>query len=330
MAKSRIASQAFSIHEALQQLTNTTDGAGIAEQVLLLEKGLVAEDEVSLLFSWLGKCKLVHKLDQLISPPDARGQYAIPDLLVIFNYKGKEVPVLVEVKTSAASKISWRPDYINRLKRYAEIIGIPLLVACKWKESAFQWTLVEIDVFKQDGTVNYKLTNENAIKSNLMFKLAGNFAIIFREGITWHTEMSRLTPSEKVPGKKNTFRMTAKFDGNDYMTDSHGARLEVPESLWAFFMGQPGPLKEIKKKTKIEWRQPKNTFNSADRIFQKIIAPKNESPYWRELLRTYKIPTHASEIEKLAKSRTNIVETMLLTEPQKTPQFLLEIDENQD
>lgn len=311
------------IHEALARLGLASDGNTIADQVLRLEKGLAAEDEVSLLFCWLGRCKLTHKLDQLVAPPASRSVFLVPDLLVVFEHEGKEIPVLIEVKTCSGQSLSWRPDYIERLQRYSELIGLPLLVACKWENSPLRWTLSEAGCFQQNGSTNYKLSNEDAIISNLMFALAGNFALVFREGITWHTQLKRLTPPRPIARKRNSFSITVRFEGDDFYTDASGARIEAPDSrLWTFFMGQPEPFSEEGDTINLRFVTPKDTFQSADRVFERIISPGKKPPYWRELLCKYGIPYHASSIREVAAERSDIVEKMLIMNPRKMPAFL--------
>lgn len=289
MAKSPIHPYAFMIHEALVRLGLPSDGCTIADHVLRLEKGLAAEDEASLLFCWLGRCKLIHKLDQLIAPPTSRNDFLVPDLFAVFEYKGKEIPVLIEVKMCSKQSLSWRPDYYNRLLRYSELIGLPLLVACKWKKSPLRWTLTDIHCFQKTVT-NYKLTNEAAVIFNLMFAFAGNFSLIFKEGITWHTRLKRIAPSKPAPGKR-TYSMIARFEGDGFYTDGSGTRLEEPNKLlWPFFMGQPEPFTENGGIIDLRFVNPKDTFESADKVFEKLISPGKTSPYWRELLRSYGIP----------------------------------------
>lgn len=320
----KIQSQAFRIQEALSQLGIASDGNTIAEQVLLIEKGVSAEDEASLLFCWLGKCRLVHKLDQLAAPPSAHTDFVIPDLLAVFKYNGRDVAFLIEVKTCAANALSWRPDYMERLTNYSKLIGLPLLVACKWKKNAFRWTLTEACHFEK-GPTNYKLSSERAILFNLMFDLAGNFALVFKEGITWHTKLRRSGPSPPVPGKKNTFTMTARFEDEEHYTDGTGQLIEaIDKRLWTFFMGKPEPFTESGDIIDLKFVNPKNFFKSADRVLESLLSSGKEPPYWRELLRNYGIPPDASEILDLARKRKDIVEKILIMRSRELPEILKE------
>lgn len=116
------------------------DAGAIAARVKRLQLGLPAEDEFSVLLNWLGHCRLVHKLDQLQRPQESRKHLRVPDLLAIFTYKGRDVPVLIEVKSSVDKTLSWQPGYHDALQRYADTLKLPLLIA--WRRGTF-WSLFE-------------------------------------------------------------------------------------------------------------------------------------------------------------------------------------------
>src|SRR4051812_32678575 len=87
------------VQEALSQLGWDADPTLIAGRVQGLDRGLPQEDEFSIVCSWLGRCRLIHKLDQQQTPAQSRNTYQVPDLLAVFSYEDGDVPVLVEVKT---------------------------------------------------------------------------------------------------------------------------------------------------------------------------------------------------------------------------------------
>jgi hypothetical protein len=118
--------------EAAQKV-GWSDAGDIADFVRRLERGLPAEDELCVIFNWLGRCRLVHKLDQFPYPPGVWSQYRVPDLFAVFDVDGTTVPVLIEVKTSADNVLSWKPEYVEALQRYADLFRLPLLVA--WKQA---------------------------------------------------------------------------------------------------------------------------------------------------------------------------------------------------
>jgi hypothetical protein len=162
------------ISEAIQQLGLEADPKALTERIRRLQVGLPAEDEFSVLLTWLGRCRLVHKLDQLQRPSDSRTRWFVPDLLAVFDYHGAEVPVLIEVKTTPFNNntLSWPPAYRDRIIRYADMLKLPLLVA--WRYGSF-WTLVNARQLTP-SPVRYKITFLDAMKQTLMTELAGDFS----------------------------------------------------------------------------------------------------------------------------------------------------------
>lgn len=156
--------------EAIAQLGNEFDTKTLVDRVRQLQRGLPAEDEFMLLLSWLGKCRLVHKLDQLQAPPSSRQEIRVPDLLAVFERDGKQIALLIEVKTTGDRALSWRPDYLKSLKAYAKLVNLPLLLAGNWTRFGF-WTLADVSLFEKPHQ-NYRLSFEAALKNNLMGELA--------------------------------------------------------------------------------------------------------------------------------------------------------------
>lgn len=177
------------IAEALQQLGSKADPKAIADRVRRLQRGLPAEDEFSMLLTWLGRCRLVHKLDQLQSPLGSRKTWRAPDLFAVFDYHGREVPVLIEVKTTPFTNntLSWQPAYRDTLLRYADMVKLPLLVA--WRFGTF-WTLVDVQQLKAAPT-RYRINFLDAMKSSLMTELAGDFSFSLREGCGMHLKIRK-------------------------------------------------------------------------------------------------------------------------------------------
>lgn len=135
--------------------------------------GLPLEDEFSIICGWLGQCNLIHKLDQQQYPVSSKNKFQVPDLLANFTIKGGgQHTVLIEVKSSEKNVLSFRPDYMSKLKAYGNLLGLPVLIA--WRKFGI-WCLVSIDEFSKKNK-NYNLNFNNAIKSSLMGKIAGDFS----------------------------------------------------------------------------------------------------------------------------------------------------------
>src|SRR6185295_1227746 len=107
-----------------------------------------AEDHFMLLLNWLGRCHLVHRLDQLQLPPRKASAYRVPDLFADFFYEGGDTPVLIEVKKTHKDKVKWTEKYLYALKQYAELVQLPLLVAVQWQDGGL-WTLNDISLFQK-------------------------------------------------------------------------------------------------------------------------------------------------------------------------------------
>lgn len=171
------------IHESLEQLGWKADAHQLARRVERLNYGLPLEDEFSVLCGWLGKCKLIHKLDQQQYPVSSSEIYQVPDLLAIFERNGTEIPVLIEVKSSSKNSLSFKPTYREKLRKYADLLNLPILVA--WKNRWGVWALTDLNEFKK-AEVNFNLRFEDALKNSLLGMLAGDFAYSLAVGAGVH------------------------------------------------------------------------------------------------------------------------------------------------
>lgn len=161
------------IHESLEQLGWFADAKGLADRVKRLNIGIPLEDEFSIICGWLGKCQLVHKLDQQQYPKGSGENYQVPDLLASFARTDRnEATVLIEVKYCKNNVMSFKPDYYEKLRAYSNLLNLPLLIA--WKRWGI-WCLVSIDEF-QKATKNYNLSFNDAMCNNLLSSLAGDFS----------------------------------------------------------------------------------------------------------------------------------------------------------
>lgn len=163
------------IHEVLSELGWDEDPREIAKLVRQLDRGLPGEDEFIAICSWLGKTRLIHKLDQLQAPATSRKLYQVPDLLVEFDDAG---PVLIEVKSKAKRTLSLTPAYLDRLNAYARLLDMPLLIA--WKHLGI-WVLFEVKHLTKART-NFNITLGDAMRENLLGVLAGDVAYKIASG----------------------------------------------------------------------------------------------------------------------------------------------------
>jgi len=153
---------------------NNLDPTDLMEKIKRVHKGLSAEHEFAAIAAWLGKCSLLTQLDDVLH---SSGAYGVPDFLVVANHEGREIPLLVEVKSYDDDKLTWSASYLESLKAFASLLNLPLLLA--WKRGRL-WVLVEVSHFAKKVTA-YHLTFEDALKNSLMGTLFGNVWIQFTE-----------------------------------------------------------------------------------------------------------------------------------------------------
>lgn len=155
------------IQEILSEVGWDEEPGDLARRIRRLDQGLPAEDEFIAICAWLGKTKVIHKLDQHQSPSASRATVQVPDLLAQFESTG---PVLIEVKSKRSPKLSFTGDYLGRLSSYADLLGMPLLIA--WKFHGV-WTLFEARHLAKART-NFNIRFGEAMRQNLLGVLAGD------------------------------------------------------------------------------------------------------------------------------------------------------------
>ena len=189
------------IHDTLEELGWEADATEVAERVRRLDIGLPVEDEFAVLCSWLGKCDLIHKLDQHQMPRSSRQHYQVPDMIAHFATQNDERPVLIEVKSKASQTLSFRPDYFEKLQNYANMIGAPLLIA--WKFHSV-WILFEARHMKK-AKANFNIRFDAAMKENLLSVLAGDIAYRIGAGAGIHLKFNKekLVAVDESDGEKH-------------------------------------------------------------------------------------------------------------------------------
>lgn len=156
---------------------------------------------------WLGKTRLIHKLDQHQSPPASRATFQVPDLLARFDAAG---PVLIEVKSKRSPKLSFTSDYLGRLSSYADLLGLPLLIA--WKFHGV-WTLFEARHLKKART-NFNIRFGEAMRQNLLGVLVGDvsYKIAPGAGVVLDCRKEALLGT-KIEGDGTTEQWQMRIDG---------------------------------------------------------------------------------------------------------------------
>jgi Holliday junction resolvase len=258
-----------------------SEASDVAELARRLELGLPAEDELSVVFNWLGRCSLVHKLDQFPYPPGSFSKYRVPDLLAVFDVNGQTVPVLVEVKKSEDNVLSWTPDYLQSLQRYADLLKVPLLVA--WKHMTF-WTLFEVRHMRP-AKKNFNISFGDAMRESLMGCLAGDFSFSFEPGIGFHLRIRKLDWKEgKLEGRIE----------EAYFTTADGQKRESSRGLVQLFMCVGQEIKMVETDSHILQSYIVDGQNSqfAHRAIVALLGDAGDGAKgeWRQVLLKEKLP----------------------------------------
>lgn len=319
------------IYEACNQLGwPISDPAELAQRIRQLDSGLPAEDEFSLLISWLGNCEIVHKLDQDQSPPESKAYYRIPDLFAVFRHGDHVVPVLIEVKVSYDKdlpKLSWKPDYLDGFRRYAKLLNLPLLIAWKWKTGGF-WTLFDSERLEL-AIKNYNISFGKAMMENLLSELAGDFHITFRSNVGFHlkfTKDKKLESIEKGNTRTEKWLMTIK---DAFFTNGKMERVpRLGTGLWALFLCSD--MEETSEFSEFEVKQSfsikRNSGQFAHRMLPILIQwrlGRNKRINWRKIRANYSIPIQFKLIREAAIEgiKAGIVQYVLDPVPNKKPDF---------
>jgi hypothetical protein len=206
----------------------------------VLWRALEPEDEFALILSWLGKCRLVHKLSQEQLPVTSTNIYRVPDLLAVFDHQGKTIPVLIEVKTSSqrGGSPSLKPGVLSGLKpgylRYAETVGLPILVA--WRHLTF-WTLFEMR-HATLAKVNYRIEFVRASEENLLSLLAGDFSYRIVPGSAICMRIEKLS----APDVDGSFKGIVS---DAYCTNPSGERIPEIPHLSSLFLFLDNDVEEV-------------------------------------------------------------------------------------
>lgn len=198
------------IQEVLTELGWDAEPGKIAKRVRRLDLGLPAEDEFTAICSWLGNARLIHKLDQHQVPVKSRDCYQVPDLLAQFENTG---PLLIEIKSRKKQVLSFRPDYLQRLRAYAELVNMPLLIAWKYRGVWMLFEARHLAIARKNFNIRLGL----AMRENLLGLLAGDVAykIAPGAGVRFHCKKEELLTVEEE-GEKVTERWRMQIDDVDY------------------------------------------------------------------------------------------------------------------
>lgn len=314
------------IQDVLTELGWDADAATVADGVRRLDIGLPVEDEFSVVCAWLGKCQLLHKLDQQQVPVTSKQEYQVPDLLARFSTQANKSPVLIEVKSKKDKLLSFKPDYLKRLQNYADLVGMPLLIA--WKFHSV-WMLFEARHMTK-AVKNFNITVGTAMRENLLGVLAGDVAYKIGAGAGVHLRFrkDKLVETEKTEdGYTEQWMMTidevvfTDRDGNRRM-DLDG---EVQSLITAW------DLEEKEEHTDshihLHFVAGNEGMQFAHTALVHLLSwesPQDDRLHWRALLRKEQITANVTSFSTAldAAFRQKFVSHIFHVQPHAMPDFL--------
>ncbi len=314
------------LHEALSQLGWSADPQQLSAKLALLHRGLPNEDAFAVVCTWLGRCKIIHKLDQSQLPSCSTEQYQVPDLIACFDYKGRVVPVLIEVKSSTDQTLSFRPDYRDRLLAYANALGLPMLIA--WKHHSM-WSLFEIERMRI-AKKNFNVTLGEAVSNSLLGVLAGDFSYTLPKGTGLHLRMRKmkLVSSETTEDGKQEGWHTVVEDV--YHSDREGSeRRDLAVDVQALFFAHD--LRETLEATDTHVHLHFTVEEDSSKFAHMALAAllnwylgTGEVLNWREVAsRRTPVPGMPNFQETVERAmREKLVQYVLHVHPQNMPAFL--------
>ncbi|HEV8341624.1 MAG TPA: restriction endonuclease [Candidatus Binatia bacterium] len=314
------------VHEALTQLNWGADAKRIAARIWRLNIGLPREDEFSVVCGWLGQCELIHKLDQKQTPRQSFNSFQVPDLLAIFRVQTRRIPVLIEVKSKKDKILSFRPDYYEKLKNYADSVGLPLLIA--WKFHGM-WVLFDSSHL-QKARSNFNVRFDVAIRENLLGVLAGDFSYSLYPNSGLNLRIRKDELLETMPSGTGYTEQWIMTIEDAYFTN--GKREEIhnlPSEVQALFLSWDLEGKEEHSGTHIlmSFIVPEEMQLFAHMALVNLLnfqTPTGQSLNWRTLLNKSNIVRGIADFAGAVRSAMdrNVVRTVLHLRPRTQPDFL--------
>jgi Holliday junction resolvase len=314
------------IQDVLAELGWAADAVAVANGVRRLDIGLLAEDEFSVVCTWLGKCLLLHKLDQLQVPIASRREFQVPDLLARFSTQTNKSPVLIEVKAKKEKLLSFKPDYLERLQNYADLVDMPLLIAWKFYRL---WMLFEAKHMKK-ARQNFNVSLETASRENLLGVLAGDVAYKIGVGAGVHIRFRKdrlLETKQTNDGHTEEWMMVVD---DVAFTDYKGnRRTDLDSEVQSLFSTWDLDDQEEHTDSHIQLRfvAGEEGIEFAHGALVRLLnweAPHSDQPQWRHLLRKEQVTANVANLSAALSTalQQKVVSHIFHVEPHSMPDFL--------
>jgi len=311
------------IHQIAQlfhQLHHTANPESLSKEAERILGATAPEDEFIAIATWCGRCSLIHKLAPDKYPPASDEVYKVPDLFAVFEYEGRKIPSLVEVKSTytlvrpgpmKAAKLS--PNYKKRLQNYGKLLGLPVLIAQQIRPGGF-WFLVDLETIGADGIPN--------TKEDLSDALLGAFSLVFRAGTKFVLRVER----QEVFSDK-------EFNGvikEAYFETTNGEKTSKTHSpmMLLFGLGDPIDRQEDDGKTvSMIFEIPADiAFVNYQALRAAIAWDKelsNEQFPWSAMLKSGEFPISYLSIEE-AHNDADFFKFSIRSRPEHKPDFLIQ------
>jgi len=319
----------FTLESVIREMDPTTSPEAIIHKIKMIDLGLSAEDEFQAIITWLGRCKICHKLENVEFHSRIFNNSKVPDLIAVFEYNGVKIVTAIEVKSNNDNKLDWKPQYYDEYLAYQDAIGIPVLIA--WKHNDFGiWTLNSLSSFKKAIT-NYHLTLEDAFKDNLLSCIAGDRAYQLCDGVGLHIKLKKGSMVNKDHSAGSETWNVIITDA--WFSDSSNVRYkELPNGIWPLFLASnlsaistikdPIIVQEYIIRAKEEEALSLQYLHMALPIIIKFTQTE-ETIRWREMLQSDSLPVSGNELkEALEKTIGPFTRYIVSIKPSSIPEFI--------
>jgi hypothetical protein len=308
------------VAELFHQLHGTASPDKLSQEATRILGATAPEDEFMAIATWCGRCSLIHKLAPDKYPHEADKTYKVPDLFAVFEYEGRHVPSLVEVKSTYTLKRSQSlrlarlgPSYRQRLGNYGKLSGLPVLIAQQIRPGGI-WMVVDLETLGINGKSTIDPRND------LSGLLLGAFHLVFRTGTKFilRVEKQHIVSDKKFKGVIRE----AHFETAD------GAKITETHSpiMLLFGLGDPVERQEDDGKMfTIVWEIPARMgFVSYQALRAAIYLDKQleREPFpWAAMLKSGEFPISFQSIEEAWNDR-NFFSYEIHPRPERVPDFL--------
>jgi len=300
--------------------------SAVSRRIKQLEAGLSPELEFIAAVNWLGWTPAINRIDQTPLPPchTTTDELKVPYIICAASLDGRTLPLLIEVKrTSAEAKLVWTEKYLTALRRYAEKLNLPLLVA--WKHGHI-WTLTDTRQFEKKVQA-YHLDWTKALAENLMSSIFGDLLVQLTCRISFYLD-AEVLGSGPLPQPPNLIPAgwhSMKIQGAGFLLDGKPSTLSN-ELAWLFFRA---PVQNVvtvmgeKTVRVIDTPEPETMFSLTDLALMLLLWDEKDEADWERVVRK-PIPISALNVrEELRRGiETGVVQYVLEQKPVTAPDFL--------